>query len=247
MKWLRVAGLLALVLAVPAQAKDKKKKPGTPVVEADDLFQAGQKLSGKVVVASDTAVRLRMEFERLELKQPNATPKANGNRQLQELLRQQQQIARAQQKIATARNPRERMQAIQNLQRQMATQQVQALRKELQARGNAARNSPFKIVKDVKDVDVDLDDSVTFRTSFLPFQYDDMGNPKKLTTEEMKELKGDPRLPGYKARVTDAKPGAMVTVTLSKNKETDAKLRGTLVLITAEGADPAPKGKGGKK
>jgi hypothetical protein len=96
-----------------------------------------------------------------------------------------------------------------------------------------------------------MDEKAKYRTSFLPVVYDDMGNVKKFTDEEKKEMKGDPKLAGYKAAATDVKVGEKVTVTLAKVKDPEDEkkklLRGTVLLITEESTEPAKVEKKRKK
>src|SRR5262245_25195911 len=71
MTWLRVAGagLLTLVLVVPASAqKDKKKddKSTAEPLEAEKVLQPG-KFSGKVAQASETSLQLRVDYVHYEL------------------------------------------------------------------------------------------------------------------------------------------------------------------------------------
>lgn len=243
MKWLQLAlaWSLTLALAMPGQAQDKKKdkkKPVAEVIDAEKALQPG-KISGKVTSASEGTLRLRVEYIHYELK-PGTKTGAKADPQLQKLLRQQQQLARIQRELATARNPREQYKALQELQRLQQQIQLEAAKQQLGlAGGKGGQQNPLKEVKDFKDFDIELSDKVKQRTKFLPFAYDEMGNPKKYTDEEKKAAKGDEteqKLEGYKA--DGAKPGQEVTIILSKNKETENKLRGTFVLITKESTEP---------
>src|SRR5713226_9614989 len=71
------------------------------------------------------------------------------------------------------------------------------------------------------DFELETDGDTIIRTEVLAEQYDDKGKPKKFTKEELKELKGDPKLPGYKAEFSDLKQGEMVKVVFAKPKEAD--------------------------
>ena len=62
------------------------------------------------------------------------------------------------------------------------------------------------------DLELEADDDTVVRTEVLADQFDDKGKLKKFTKEELKELKGDPKLPGYKAEFGDLKQGEMVKV-----------------------------------
>src|SRR4051794_16150552 len=67
-----------------------------------------------------------------------------------------------------------------------------------------------------QDIDMQASDHVTVRLQNPPVDYDDKGNPKKYTKEELKELKGpDPKLPGYTGDYSYLKKGQVITVYLS--------------------------------
>jgi hypothetical protein len=53
----------------------------------------------------------------------------------------------------------------------------------------------------------------------LPEQFDEKGNIKKYTKEELKQLKGkDTNLPGYESSFEALRPGQLVQVTLATHK-----------------------------
>jgi hypothetical protein len=83
----------------------------------------------------------------------------------------------------------------------------------------------------VKVANVSTDYTITYnsqagkvRTYDLPPNYDEKGNPKKYTKEELQKLKGDDpaekKLPGYKADFPDLKVGDYVEVSVSVFKPT---------------------------
>ena len=101
---------------------------------------------------------------------------------------------------------------------------------------------------DKVDVVVELSDSVIARSLKPPFKYDEMGNPKQYTKEELKELRGNnPRIPGYKLEMVDVTPGAIVKVTLAKNKTTGNQLKAVMVVVVDAGSAPVDTGKKGRK
>ncbi|MGH7170150.1 MAG: hypothetical protein ACRELF_01360 [Gemmataceae bacterium] len=61
-------------------------------------------------------------------------------------------------------------------------------------------------------------DDVKVRMVQPPPAFDDKGNPKRYTRKELRELKGDPKLPGYPAEFSDLKPGQYVQVTLVRKR-----------------------------
>jgi len=249
MKTLRVAllgfAMLALALPAPAQKDKKSNKDEPEVAEADKFLKPGQ-ISGKAMSVTETSLQLRVEYQHLELKDNLKTNPGNAAA-LARATRLQGQIAQAQQRLQNARTQRQSQLALQQLQRLVQQAQAQAVQDQL-----TGRNNPYKVVTDYKDFNIELSGKVEFRVSNPSFlaglQFDDMGNPKKFTAEELKELKGKENKPGYKATSTDVKPGAGVIVTLAKDKEAENKLRGMLVLVTEQGQDELTTDKkGGKK
>jgi hypothetical protein len=72
-----------------------------------------------------------------------------------------------------------------------------------------------------EDIELKIDDDVKVRRQEPPIQYDDKGNPRKPTSEELRAAKGkDSRLPGYAADYNDLKNGQLVKVTVSKRRKT---------------------------
>jgi len=68
------------------------------------------------------------------------------------------------------------------------------------------------------------------RTLKLPLAFDDKGNPRKYTPQELKDLKGTEGLPGYTADISDLKAGQIVRVSVSKRKKTGEAVA-TLIVI----------------
>lgn len=74
-------------------------------------------------------------------------------------------------------------------------------------------------------VEVEATDSVVVRTAKPKAQFDEKGKVKRLTRAELKELKGDPKLPGYQAEWGDITSDAIVQVTLVRKKTTGAPVK----------------------
>jgi hypothetical protein len=68
------------------------------------------------------------------------------------------------------------------------------------------------------EVEATTTDDVLVRLHEPLPQFDDKGKIKKLTAKEKAELKGDPKLPGYKGEFSDIKTNQIVKVTLVRNK-----------------------------
>jgi hypothetical protein len=95
-----------------------------------------------------------------------------------------------------------------------------------------------------RNVDLTPAEDMIVRTSFVPVEFDEKGKPRKRTQKELKELKGDSKLPGYQADASALKRGQQVTCYLEIKKKSgkkddtdalvDSKPKVRLILITAE-------------
>lgn len=176
----------------------------------------------------------------------------------------QQQLARLQQQLARARNPQEANRIRQQMSRLMAQaqqraaqeaarqrqqilqriqqQQRQAIQQAQRNRGKGGTGG-VKVTTESRDVMVELAATPYIRSMNPPFAYDEMGNPKQYTKEELAKLKGNSKLPGYKAELTDLKEGAIVQLTMAKDKRTGNRLQAILAVIIQEGEGPREKGR----
>src|SRR5262245_12798212 len=157
--------LLVVTLVEPtAQAqngkkKDDNKKPANTLDAAKSL-SAGT-YSGKLTSVAGTSIILQVEFEHLELKNGGK----GGNGQNQNLARAQQDLTRAQVRMATARSAQQQLSA------QRQYQQVVNRILNVGANGKPG-NSPYKLVTDTKNYDVQMSDKAVVRTLVLPMEYD---------------------------------------------------------------------------
>jgi hypothetical protein len=77
----------------------------------------------------------------------------------------------------------------------------------------------LKVTATHRDLEVTVDSDAKVRSLKPPLRTDDKGKPRKLTADELKELKGtDPKVPGYALDYSDLKTGQVVRVTLSRRK-----------------------------
>jgi hypothetical protein len=74
----------------------------------------------------------------------------------------------------------------------------------------------------MQDVELTVIDDVVVRTAKPRENFDEKGKIKRYTRAELKELKGDPKLPGYKAEFGDVATDQVVQVTLVKKKAAPA-------------------------
>lgn len=76
----------------------------------------------------------------------------------------------------------------------------------------------YQVASTDKEVEWSASDELKVRMHYPPPQFDDKGNIKKYTAKELRELKGNDRLPGYPAEFSDVKSGQIVQVTLLVKK-----------------------------
>lgn len=96
-------------------------------------------------------------------------------------------------------------------------------------------------------MEVPIKESTKFRFKEPIEPFDDKGNIKVYTPEDLKKLKGsNPNLPGYEAKPENIIPGHLVTITLAKQGN---KTFASMIMVTGkEGSTkpdnkPAPKKK----
>jgi hypothetical protein len=77
-------------------------------------------------------------------------------------------------------------------------------------------------------------DDVKVRSKNPPIAYDDKGNKKKYTAKELKELRGDAKLPGYAADFNDLKANQVVEVSLvyKKSDKTRQPYASVILIVT---------------
>jgi hypothetical protein len=205
------AGLLpALLLALPTLADDKPD-PKAPV--SSDKLAPGE-FAGKLKTTpgSDRGFTVTVEYQHLELKNPNQLPKNTPG--LKNLNHDIQHVAKLQAQVGKAKKPQDQIKHLDELQNAVAKLQLQVVKLELNPQ------QIFKVVTNKKDVDFRAAEDVKVRTVNPPVSYDEKGNVKKYTREELKELKGkDPNLPGYESSLDRLQTGQYVKVTLARPKE----------------------------
>jgi hypothetical protein len=113
------------------------------------------------------------------------------------------------------------------------------------------------MVKNSKDFELVVEENVVVRTMYVGSEFDDMGNIKQYTKEQIAKLRGnDPSKPGYAARIEDILPGQEVALYLTpvknagKKKDDEAGERPTvrMIVLTREqgGISAGPERKGKK-
>jgi hypothetical protein len=202
-------GFLLLLLAslTTNAAPPKKKTPPQATMDADQLKPGV--FAGTVVSVPDTdrMFTVNVTYQKLQLK-----PGQNLNRTNQTLQREYNRImqlqAQAMRPPSRGHNPMRAMQQLQG-----AVSQFQ---------NNLARSQAnmFQVVNATQKVDFQVDEAVKVRVKDLPEQFDDKGNVKRYTKEEIAQFKGkDKNLPGYESSLDAIKPGQIVQVALVVHKK----------------------------
>jgi hypothetical protein len=226
---IRLAGLLILGLAliVPSFAGEEKKAKGDEVGKAKgdakkDDFGDDIKEDKKNPKKTPKKTSPKKEEKK------TSTARANFMGKLTQMDANSQRDFTVQVTVYEP-NP-DGFNRVAQLQNQLLQQQQQFLRlgpRDFQGRqntANAIRNTQFEIVKaqqpqnlyKPKHVDVKLraTDDMKVRWNYPPPDYDDKGNLKKYTKDELKALRGDEGLPGYKGEMDALRQGQMVAVYL---------------------------------
>lgn len=76
----------------------------------------------------------------------------------------------------------------------------------------------YQLDKVYKEVEWMASDEFKVRMRYPPPQFDEKGRPKRYTQKELRELRGNDKLPFYPAEFSDIKAGQIVEVTLLQNK-----------------------------
>ncbi|HVS38073.1 MAG TPA: hypothetical protein VMS17_21120 [Gemmataceae bacterium] len=238
---LAAAFLCGCFLAAPILAADPPK-------DLDgDILPPGQ-FAGTLTTVPGTggSFTMKAEFDHVQLK-PGAG--LGENRDVRDLIRDQERVERTQAEIAAARNRGEYNRLMRQLAGELEHLELQTARVQLRESGD------YMIRKDFKDIDFHTSDDVKVRILNPPVQFDDKGNAKQYTPDELKAMKGkDADLPGYESTLDHLKVGDAIKVTLSTPKpakdadakaDPDAKKPNTitLILIVSEDNSDKPKGK----
>jgi len=183
-------GLLILLSGAPLAEAQKKKK--------DDLDPKEGKTSEKMIKAGQLVGKVKNVYESkktLRISVTVVTSKPNVGAI--------QGLAQAKQNYLNAiyKRPPDRAGALQAL-AQMQQHQANLLTYE----------------KKDHEIELSTVDEVEVRAAKPKPEFDEKGNVKRLTKKELKELKGDPKKPGYKAEFGDVQPDQIIKVQLVKKK-----------------------------
>lgn len=232
---LLIVGSIASTNAAPP----KKPAPSQASMDADQLKPGV--FTGTVMSVPDPErmFTVNVTYRKLQLK-----PGQNMNKANQNLQRQYNHITQLQNQLQHPRRGHNPMQTMQQLQNAMAQFQIQ----QAQAQANM-----FQVVNATQKVDFQVAETVKVRVKDLPEQFDDKGNIRKYTKEELTELKGkDKNLPGYESSIDAIKPGQILQVALVVHKKprpstssslTTSKDKGAEKEIATDAPKDAPKDK----
>lgn len=212
--------LLAALSVAPVEvfAQNKKKKSSKATPQEYAKLVNVKELNGKLGFADGTTVSLQVDYSHL-VPNPAYKPRPSSTYSRGTNLNgQYQAIQRDRIALARARNPTDYRRKLQQLQRDMQrlrTAMAKAAAKARTSQRTSSTNGPFKLVTEKKEFDLDVADKLIVRRLNPPFEYDDRGEVKTYTREELAKMRGtDTRLPGYAATISDLMPGQTVKVYL---------------------------------
>jgi hypothetical protein len=224
-------GLLLGLLLLAGDVNGQRKKGGKRkdqtrerVATDEDYVALGyyKEVFGKLLeLQENKSMKLKVEYQLLEPKDPSEMPKVKGKGQKQiQQQRLQQQLLREYQKILNAKNPYDQLVRLQQFQNRVMALQAADAQKQFQAALDP-RNNPFKPVKYSVEFELPIVPDVRVARATLPVEYDDKGNVVEYTKDELKKRK-DPKMPGFTAKFEDLQVGQIIKVYLRKPKKTKA-------------------------
>jgi hypothetical protein len=204
----RVIALTAVLIlpllfcAGPAAFAQKTKKVDADKDKDGDTKNSEKSIKSGVVIGKVMNVYEDKKRLRLQVPVPVTTlnPSAAG-----QIAQAQRDLANAQYSLRTATNAQGILQARQ----QMAQASVALAR---------AQASVYQTKYENKEIEVQAIDDIVVRLAQPKQDFDEKGRVKKYTKAELKELKGDSKLPGYKAEFTDLQNEQIVRVTMVRKK-----------------------------
>jgi len=176
----------------------KKDDPKKDDPKKDDPKKEVKKDSGMVKVGTYTGVVVNFEEGKRSLKIRIDLPKLDVNAAV--ALQQANQELQLASIPKPGQKPQDLITAIVNAQKKVA------------------EKSSKLYVSSPQEFDWSLTDDAMVRVAEPTTEFDDKGKPKKLTPKERAELKGDPKLPGYKGELADVRSNWYVQITLVRPK-----------------------------
>jgi hypothetical protein len=224
-----LAALLTLALGSTGRSADDNKKtdaklPGDQKEAYDKMVSTGQ-LTGKLTHWGEGS----QKYMTVQVTVKYGVPNVDAARNIANLQKQAAEASRDP-------NPVNRANRLNNIQYELLKNQKVLI----------------TVKEESKNVELQASDDMKVRVKELPPVFDEKGKVKKLSPKELKERKGDTKLPGYTAELSDLKSNQTVTVYLAKKKDTkpakdknkdEAALenRPQVTMIVIEAEPPAPK------
>ena len=121
--------------------------------------------------------------------------------------------------------------------------QIQTPKAPTNPTANKGKNAP--VVNEWKELEIPIKETTKFRFKEPVEAFDDKGNIKVYTPQDLKKLKGsNPNLPGYEAKAENIIPGHLVTILLAKQEN---KTFASIIIVTGKDGSPNPDKKPGTK
>ena len=225
--------ILSALLACPfvgagfVFGQDKKpeaKKPGAMVMQAQDVGIKGkddkpdpQLAENRIIAAGQFLGRITgvdEEAGKLKVTVPYRVAKINADVVSQIADLQRQLLAKA-----VSNDIRDRLQEVPRLQVEIA-----------KARANVIGYDDHEL-----NLDLPLADDVTIRLAQPPPKFDEKGNIARYTAEELAELRGTEKLPGFKGDKDDLRNDVWVRITVVRKMKEDGP-RISMAMILGDAA-----------
>ncbi len=232
----RIGFFLCLIgLTVSAEAAPPKGKPNPATSKVDaDVLPPGH-FVGTIASTpnSDRMFTLKITYPEVRLK-PGVRMPNLSQAQAQYMNNQYRQMMNLQRQIGQIEHHRvHNMMQLQQMymqvqmaqQRTLARLQQQELQQELRLLQQEIRaiQNMYQVVPVTRSVEFQADANVKVRVKDLPQQFDEKGNIKRYTREELSALKGkDKELIGYESSLAVLQPGQVVLVSLHSHKKSHA-------------------------
>lgn len=240
--------MLLLILLVASPVEAQKGQGPAQTVDSDKLNPGVYTGILSSVPSPGGNFTLRVEIKKLDVPKVNPNqfrPQNRGNDRNRNTRKKNQGNRNGKQGNKNRGNNEEQRQR-ERMQQQMR-QYREAMQRQLQALQQMQKNT--KVVTQAFNIEMQAGQTLIVRTMELPFVYDDKGNPKVYTPEEIRKMKGsNPSLPGYEATPESLRAGQIVQVTLAPARGAVGKrLQATSIVVLDEGDLMAPDPKKGKK
>jgi hypothetical protein len=223
--------MVAIFLSPVAWGQPKKGKDQVTVLDTTEQDYTAlanySGVTGKIMSLSpsNTSMTLRVEYQVMELKDNAKPPKFQPPPNFGKGSLTQGQIQNRLNKIQMMKNPIQQQQQLINLLNQIQNDmqrqqilQIQWVQKQMQQMANN-----YKSVTYAKEFDLNIVAQARVAKKSLGMEYDDKGNIKEYTPEELKKLRDTVYTDFFKSKMEEVTPGLTVYVVLAKPKPDKAK------------------------